>query len=62
MAVGRKIQAVKVLGVRTAEETKILATYNATVYCLLIQYSDGSRSLFECNTKEMAKYIDYIAM
>ena len=56
----KKIQAVKVLGVRTAEETKVLATYNSTIYCLLVIYSDNSRELLELPYKKMAQYVPYI--
>lgn len=56
----KKIVRAKVLGVRTEENTKVLATYNTTVYCVLLLYSDNSVELVECNTKEMQKYIQYI--
>ena len=56
----KQIQAVKVLGVRTAEQTRVLATYNSSVYCCLVLYSDGSREIVECDTKEMKKYLPYI--
>ena len=55
-----RIRCVVVLGVRTAEQTKVLATYNSTIYCLMIEYESGSRELVECNTKEMKKYLPYI--
>lgn len=57
-----KISRVKVLGVRTAHETKVLATYNSSIYCILIEHADGSRELKECTTKEMTPYIKYIDM
>ena len=53
---------VKVLGVRTAHETKVLATYNSSVYCILIEFDDGHRELKECETNEMSKYLKYIDM
>lgn len=56
----KKIQAVKVLGVRTAEKTKVLATYNSSVYCCLVIYNDGSRELLEVPYKKMAQYVPYI--
>ena len=56
----KKIQAVKVLGVRTAEETKVLATYNSSVYCCLVIYNDGSRELVEVPHKKMGQYVPYI--
>lgn len=51
-----------VLGVRTAEETKILATYNSSVYSLLIEYDDGSREILELTVKEMRPYLHLIPM
>lgn len=60
MAFNKKLVSIKVLGVRAAEQTKVLATYNSTVYCLLLLYSDGSRALEECNAKEMQRYLSYI--
>lgn len=57
----KKLEKVKVFGVRTAHETKVFATYNSTVYCCMFMYSDGSRELKELSTKEMSKYVQYIA-
>ena len=57
----KKIEAIKVLGVRTAEETKILSTNNSSVYCCLFVYSDGSREVKELSTKEINKVAQYIA-
>ena len=66
MAIGkqkRQIAKVKVLGIRTGEETKVLATYNSTIYCLAIQYTDGVRTLVECDYKTMLyNYLPYIDM
>lgn len=56
----KQIERVMVLGVRAAEQTKVLATYNSSIYCILILYSNGARELREVNTKEMEKYIQYI--
>jgi len=56
----KEISVVKVLGVRTAEETKVLATVNSTIYCLLIVYTDGTRELEEVEAKFMKKYLEYI--
>ena len=55
-----RIRCVVVLGVRTAEQTKVIATYNSTVYCLMVEYENGSRNLVECDTKEMKKYLPYV--
>ena len=56
----KEISRVKVLGVRTAQETKVLATWNSTIYCVIVEYTDGSRELKELNAKEMSKLIQYI--
>lgn len=60
MSLLKKIEAVKVLGVRTAEETKILFTHNSSVYCCLFVYSDGSKEVKELSTKEINKVAQYI--
>ena len=51
-----------VLGVRTAEETKVLATYNSAMYSLLVEYSDGSRDILELDAKGMKQYLKLIPM
>lgn len=56
----KPIKAVKVLGVRTAEQTKIISTVNSSVYCCLVLYEDGTRGLLELEAKEMKKYLQYI--
>ena len=57
----KQIARVKVLGVRTAEETKVLGTYNSTVYCLVVVYADGERTLVECDSKTMLnEYVRYV--
>ena len=56
------ISRVRVLGVRTAENTKILTTVNSTIYCCLIEYRNGTRELMELNAKEMKKYLSYIVV
>lgn len=40
---------VKVLGVRTTEETGGISrtTVNSTLYCLLVEFEDGSRDILE---------------
>lgn len=59
---GKKIERVHVLGIRTMEQTKVLATYNSSIYAIIIVYSNGERELKECTAKEMEKYIDYIEL
>lgn len=41
------IRKVKVLGVRTAEETKVFATYNYSIYSLLIIFKNGRQQVLE---------------
>lgn len=43
----KTIAKVTFLGTRTGSETKILATYNFTVYSFFIQYTDGSTERVE---------------
>lgn len=60
--VGKSVSRVKVLGVRTAADSKLLATYNYGIYCLLVEYDDGSREIVEAElgSNELEFYIDYI--
>lgn len=58
----REIKRVKCLGIRTAENTGVFATYNSAVYAILIEYTDGSRELDEISGKQMYKYLQYIDM
>ena len=51
-----------VLGVRTAEQTKVLATYNSSVYSLLVEYDDGFREILELSLKDMRPYLQLIPM
>lgn len=56
----KQISKVKVLGIRTGEETRVLATVNSSIYCLLVLYADGTRDLIECEYKNMQKYLNFI--
>lgn len=58
------IKRVKYLGVRTTEQTEILATYNRSLYCFLIEYSDGSRKICEYhnNDKNIGEILSFIEM
>lgn len=60
----KKIAKVKLLGVRTTEQTKVLGTYNSTMYCFLIEYTDGSREIaeHEAKEKEIKELLHYINM
>lgn len=57
----REIDKVKVLGTRTGAETRVLATYNFTVYSLMIIYKDGGQEAVECtyNSKLFRKLLPY---
>lgn len=57
-----QISRVKVLGVCTGAETKVLTTWNNPIYSLLVEYTNGDRHLVECEAKEMAQYLYYINM
>lgn len=58
----RLIKSVKVLGIRTGLETRILATYNVSIYSLLVEYEDGKKEVVECqaDSDEFKKYAPYI--
>ena len=58
----KQIERVRVLGIRTAEQTKVLATYNSPIYSILILYSNGMKAIKECNITEMEKYVNFIAI
>jgi len=57
---GKRIESVKILGTSTAMETRVLATYNFTVYSLLIRYTDGSTEVREVQKKHLRRYMPYI--
>ena len=51
------------MGIRTAEQTKVLATYNSTLYCFLVEYDNGDRAILEYHAgdkeiKELLYMID----
>lgn len=57
-----KIKTVQLLGTRTGEETRVLATYNFTLYSFLVIYESGKREVVECKNgsddfNELIKYI-----
>lgn len=57
-----KIKTVQLLGTRTGEETRVLATYNFTLYSFLVVYQSGKREVIECKNgsdefNELIKYI-----
>lgn len=58
----KEINRVKLLGLRKMDNSGALATYNSTLYSLLIEYTDGSRELKELVGKDMQKYLMYINM
>ena len=56
------IRRIKIVGVRTAQQTKVMATYNYGIYSLLIEYTDGHRAIVEveADSKDMKAYLPYI--
>lgn len=57
-----KIKSVTVLGTRTGEQTKILGTYNFTIYSFLVEYESGKREVIEteANSEQFNELIKYI--
>ena len=43
----KEIVAAKIVGVRTAEDTKVLSTWNYGVYSFLVMYEDGTLNVLE---------------
>lgn len=57
----KQVQKVKLLGIRTAEQTKVFSTVNSSLFCVLVLYVDGTKELVECEAKEFQKnYINFI--
>lgn len=57
----KEIKKVKLLGIRSAEQTKIFGTYNSSLYCLIVQYTDNTKALIECESEEFQKkYLNFI--
>lgn len=57
-----KIKSVSIISTRTGEETRVLATYNFTLYSFLVVYESGKREVVECKNgsdefNELIKYI-----
>lgn len=57
-----EIKSVSIIGTRTGEETRVLATYNFTIYSFLVIYKSGKREVIECKNgsdefNELIKYI-----
>ncbi|MEA5050217.1 MAG: hypothetical protein VB021_01950 [Oscillospiraceae bacterium] len=55
----KTIVRVKCLGVRAGEQPKAV---NNTIYCLLLEYSDGTRGVVDCDAKSVAQYVQYLKM
>ena len=51
---------VKVLGVRTAMDSKLLGTVNYGIYSLLIERKNGKVEVIEVEYKDMNRYAKYI--
>lgn len=57
----KQIQKIKLLGIRTSEQTKVLSTVNSSVYCIAVLYTDGTKELVEVEAKEFQKtYLQYV--
>lgn len=58
----KTLARVKCVGVRTAEQTKVLATYNYGIYSFLVEFTDGSRGIYEeqLGSVGMKKLINFI--
>ena len=54
------IYRVKVLGVRTAIQSKILSNVNYGIYSILVQYNDGHVELRKVDYNKKKKYVSYI--
>ena len=57
-----RINRVKVLGVRTEVDARVLFHVNYSVYSLLIEFQNGDRKLLEVRQDKMDKYLPYIDM
>lgn len=57
-----KIKSVTILGTRTGEQTKILGTYNFTIYSFLVEYESEKREAVECeaDSAQFKKLIMYV--
>lgn len=57
------VSRVKVLGIRTAMQSKAFSEVNYGVYTLLIEYNDGHREIVEVDRlSALQKYANYIEM
>lgn len=59
---GMNVVYARIVGVRTAQDTKVLATYNYGVYSILVQYDTGEVELVEekfgsAGLKTLVKYM-----
>ena len=48
----KSIAKAKLLGIRTAQQTKALATYNFSVYSFWVEYTDGSTETLELSSDD----------
>lgn len=60
MALGSRINRIKVLGVRTEVDMRLFWHVNYGVYCLLVEYANGDRKLIEVRFDKMDKYVPYL--
>ena len=57
------VARVKVLGIRTAMESRAFSSVNFGIYTLLIEYMDGRREIIEVDkVSALQKYAKYMSM
>lgn len=58
----KEVEKAKIVGVRTAEQTKIMATYNFGIYSVLVKFVDGSVELAEVkyDSPEMKTLVNFM--
>lgn len=57
------VARVKVLGIRTAMESKAFSNVNFGIYTLLVEYKDGHREIIEVDRlNALQKYANYMDM
>lgn len=59
-----KIIKAKLLGIRMAQETKVISTVNSSSYCFLVEYESGLREVLEmgADDKRFSTLLYFIEM
>ena len=57
---GVKVKRVKVLGVCSVAETKVLATEISLMYSLLVEHENGDVEIVEVRSQHIQRYAKYI--